>query len=275
MATLGKVSVYDSSATWLTGERGRFRRAGLASVAMHGLAFGLLLAFAWTVRRVKEPELPFMVVSDRGSPPGPAVDAGAGPVMALPESRLFVAPPSVRSWVPPRAPEVEPAVTSRPARSRPREVATSSPRLTHEQYLAQTRSPRSASSASVPSDAGSVTAGRIDLSAIRDADAGRGDPIPGGVGREAEAGMPEYFADLIRRLRDAHRKPAGLSDLLSTLVEFTVTANGEISGVRIVRSSGDAAFDRSVRDALAEVKMPARPDGLTDSRMLTFRMTDA
>jgi TonB family protein len=80
---------------------------------------------------------------------------------------------------------------------------------------------------------------------------------------------------LVQRLRESHQQPPGLSDLLNAGVEFTIAANGNISGVRIVRSSGNAAFDQSVLEAFFRVRMPARPDGKTDSQRLTFRIREA
>lgn len=91
---------------------------------------------------------------------------------------------------------------------------------------------------------------------------------------EANA-MEAYFAMLIQRLRDNHEKPGGLSDLLNAEVQFTLTANGTISGARIVRSSGNAEFDQSVLAAFARVRMPARPDKDTDVQRLIFRIKEA
>lgn len=92
---------------------------------------------------------------------------------------------------------------------------------------------------------------------------------------QAEANaMDRYFDDLIARLRESHRKPGGLSDLLSAEVRFTVAADGGISRVELMRPSGDANFDRSVLEAFARVRLPARPDGRTDVQRLTFRMKE-
>jgi colicin import membrane protein len=87
--------------------------------------------------------------------------------------------------------------------------------------------------------------------------------------------MTLYFAGLVRQLAERHVKPAGLSALLNAEVSFTVAANGAISGLCIVRSSGNAEFDRSVLEAFARVKLPGRPDGKTDVQTLTFRTQEA
>lgn len=95
--------------------------------------------------------------------------------------------------------------------------------------------------------------------------------------REDMAEMDIYITALKNRLRIAHDelKPQGLGDSLSAEVEFTISANGEISNVRIVRSSGNAEFDASVREAFRRITwMGARPDKRSDSFRLTFRMRE-
>lgn len=95
--------------------------------------------------------------------------------------------------------------------------------------------------------------------------------------REDMAEMDIYITALKNRLRIAHDelKPQGLGDSLSAEVEFTISANGEISNVRIVRSSGNGEFDASVREAFRRITwMGARPDKRSDSFRLTFRMRE-
>ena len=118
---------------------------------------------------------------------------------------------------------------------------------------------------------------------VRVGEAGRGREGSGvearpGAGSTAvveSSAMARYFGDLVLRLRAAHEKPVGLSELLSAEVEFVLAADGTISGLRIVRPSGNADFDRSAREAFARVRMSARPDGKTDTQRLTFRMAEA
>lgn len=121
---------------------------------------------------------------------------------------------------------------------------------------------------------------RVDASGIKKGvtgATGAGSKGAGGKALSATEGdrMERYFAMLISRLRESHEKPGGLSDLLNAEVQFTVAANGVISGVQIIRSSGNREFDQSVLEAFARVKMPARPDGKTDVQRLTFRIKEA
>jgi colicin import membrane protein len=63
--------------------------------------------------------------------------------------------------------------------------------------------------------------------------------------------------------------------LLSAEAEFTLAANGVLTGVRIVRSSGNADFDASVLEAFARVRsIGPRPDSKTGTHRLTFRMKE-
>lgn len=121
---------------------------------------------------------------------------------------------------------------------------------------------------------------RIDTTSIRPGVAGATGAQAEGAGGKAltaaqAASMERYYGMLVQRLRDSHEKPGGLSDLLNAEVQFTLAATGVITGVRIVRSSGNAEFDRSVLDAFVRVRMPTRPDGKTDVQRLVFRMTEA
>jgi colicin import membrane protein len=84
-----------------------------------------------------------------------------------------------------------------------------------------------------------------------------------------------YIARLVTALRQNHEKPPGLSDLLSTDVEFLIAADGTISRVHVVRSSGNAAFDESCIEAFARMgSVGPKPDGKSDTWVLTFRMKE-
>jgi len=95
--------------------------------------------------------------------------------------------------------------------------------------------------------------------------------------RDDGPAMEMYQAALINRLRYAHDeiKPQGLGDTLTADVQFVVAANGEIANIRIVRSSGNAEFDASVREAFRRITyLGPRPDGKTDTWEVTFRMKE-
>jgi colicin import membrane protein len=73
--------------------------------------------------------------------------------------------------------------------------------------------------------------------------------------------LDAYFSLLYQRLREAHEKPTGLSDLLSAMAEYRIDGDGAISNVRIIRSSGSPEFDQSVLSAFRNVgSIGPRPD---------------
>lgn len=123
---------------------------------------------------------------------------------------------------------------------------------------------------------------RIDTEGIRDGVVGGKAGVKGGGGgkalvRDDGPAMEMYQAALINRLRYAHDeiKPQGLGDTLTADVQFVVAANGEIASIRIVRSSGNAEFDASVREAFRRITyLGPRPDGKTDTWEVTFRMKE-
>ena len=84
-----------------------------------------------------------------------------------------------------------------------------------------------------------------------------------------------YIALLLQRLRAAHQKPSGLSDLLKAEVRFNIAADGVLSSVKIVRSSGSAEFDKSVLSAFVKVRtIGAPPNRKSDVWTVTFRMRE-
>lgn len=101
-------------------------------------------------------------------------------------------------------------------------------------------------------------------------------PGAGGTALTREEGnlWDAYFAMLKQRLHAALDKPPGLSDLLQVTIEFDVSGNGTLSGVRVVRSSGNREFDQAALDAFAAVRsIGATPTGKgAYNRQVTFRM---
>jgi colicin import membrane protein len=81
-----------------------------------------------------------------------------------------------------------------------------------------------------------------------------------------------YLSLLVQRLREAHQKPSGLSDLLRARVEFRINADGSITGVRVIESSGNTAFDQSVLAAFRQIMLPSPPSGRPITDSVLFRM---
>ena len=69
-----------------------------------------------------------------------------------------------------------------------------------------------------------------------------------------------YFRTVQQRVKDAWTFPGGSNDL-SADVEFSIGADGTLNGVKIAKSSGDAAFDDSVMRAIKRAApFPPPPD---------------
>jgi colicin import membrane protein len=87
---------------------------------------------------------------------------------------------------------------------------------------------------------------------------------------EEQNRLDRYFEFLKRAIKKAHVAPPGSGDL-STVVEFIVAADGSLSRVRVVSSSGNAEFDQSVLEAIRRTtSIGMRPDGRTDAVELEF-----
>lgn len=84
-----------------------------------------------------------------------------------------------------------------------------------------------------------------------------------------------YISLLIQRLKQAHQKPDGLSDLLEATVKFRLTSSGAVVGVTILSSSRNAEFDQSVLAAFRRISLPPPPPNLkTSDYTLTFKMRE-
>jgi len=95
------------------------------------------------------------------------------------------------------------------------------------------------------------------------------------LSRAEQGALESYIALLLQRLRAAHEKPPGLSDLLEADVEFRIAADGTLSSVKIVRSSGSSEFDRSVLEAFARVRsIGPTPNNKSDVWVVTFKMKE-
>jgi colicin import membrane protein len=110
--------------------------------------------------------------------------------------------------------------------------------------------------------------------------------VAGGTGSAPGAGgdaltaaerdqMDAYFATLAERLKQALEKPEGMSMALVTRVEYYVGADGTIGAVKIIRSSGNRAFDDAVLKAFRSVRpIGPRPDGRGGAKIANLRMKE-
>ena len=87
--------------------------------------------------------------------------------------------------------------------------------------------------------------------------------------------LAQYGARLRERINQAWNQPDHLDSGLQAVVEIQVTASGRISGIRFTSSSGNRAFDASVRTAIEQVAFAGpTPTGESHAFSMTFRMVD-
>lgn len=311
MSTYARPVAYGpSSAANYSGDR-RFGGAFWVSVALHGSVVVLALLTMITLRdKDKPPPQVFELVAGDGNAYD-ATEATQGvenpaPQMSMPSID------SVKEWTPPPVEpppvEVTPVAPVTPAapptvkpipipnfkqqisstkrkeeRKADREIkqeraeAAKLEKASYEQWKKEHGAKTTAAQRTTVTSP--TTGPRLDPNAARRGleNAKSTGPGAGGPAATADTGpaMDRYFALLIQRLRANHEKPGGLSDLLSAEVEFTLAANGALTGARIKRSSGNADFDASVLETFARVRsIGTRPDGKTGTHTLTFRMKE-
>jgi colicin import membrane protein len=121
-------------------------------------------------------------------------------------------------------------------------------------------------------------AARIDAEGIRQGVLGGStENKVGGAGgralsREQASLMDAYFAELKIQMRENFTPVEGVTDNISVKIGFFVAADGAISRVRVLSSSGNAEFDRAVVEACQRIRMPARPDGQSDESSTRFNL---
>jgi colicin import membrane protein len=95
------------------------------------------------------------------------------------------------------------------------------------------------------------------------------------LSREEMSQMDAYFAELMLKIKEALVPPEGLNDNLAAGVEFYLAADGSRSSPRIIKSSGNAEFDRAVLDACEHAhSIGPRPDGRSETVQLTVHLRD-
>ncbi|HLP02284.1 MAG TPA: cell envelope integrity protein TolA [Opitutaceae bacterium] len=103
----------------------------------------------------------------------------------------------------------------------------------------------------------------------------RGDGGGTGGSKVMIPALSAYFDRLISALRAAHEMPDSVNDLLTAKVSFFLAADGSISNVKIVTSSGSSDFDASVVEAFRKVRsVGAVPGGKSGTYVVPFRMAE-
>ncbi|HUL54787.1 MAG TPA: TonB family protein [Opitutaceae bacterium] len=251
------------------------------SLLLHGTVVIAIVVLAFIVQQhVPPPVQVFELVA------GPPTDltATAAPALGSPEGTVDVKIPEPPARVEPaRVEEAPPAAeVTRPAarpEAKPVAPAKPAPKMSYDQFVKQHGRPSTAKSASTGAPRATPVP-KINAKGIADGVLGGSASSKGGGGGRAltaaqRTELEGYIARLVMALRQSHEKPPGLSELLTADVEFLIAADGSISRVHVVRSSGNGAFDESCVEAFQRMgSIGPKPDGKNDTWVLTFRMKD-
>jgi colicin import membrane protein len=162
-----------------------------------------------------------------------------------------------------------------------KEAALNAKRMTKEDFDRQNKGKSSPSQTSAKSGGGTGATKRIDAEGIAKGVVGGSTANKiGGAGGKAltreDIELSEaYISLLIQRLKAAHQKPDGLSDLLQATVKFRLTSSGSVVDVSIVSSSRNSEYDKSVLAAFRRITLPPPPANLkTSDYTITFKMKE-
>jgi colicin import membrane protein len=91
--------------------------------------------------------------------------------------------------------------------------------------------------------------------------------------REEGSELEAYFQMLTNRVRENAVPIEGVSDTLEARVEFFLAADGSLSRVRVIKSSGNPEFDASAVEAVSQTHpIGPRPDGKSDTRTMLYKL---
>jgi colicin import membrane protein len=83
----------------------------------------------------------------------------------------------------------------------------------------------------------------------------------------AESALSEFIPHIQEKVQNSWRRPAGSPPGLSCLIRVTLIPGGEVVGAKVVQSSGDSLFDRSVETAVLKASPLPLP---ADSAMFKY-----
>lgn len=276
----------------------RMPAAFMTSLALHALVVIILLLFMYSANQQSK-DIPkvFELVAGEGTnymateapalgtPDGVKVNVPAPPV-PKPEAPAKVEPAPVQPEPTPvtPAPPTKPVPTKAiPTKAPPTKTSPSpAKRILTQLANAEQRAKREVAKQRAEDEkrAAAAKLKHIDAAGIAKGVVGGSTANKeGGAGGRAltsteGSAMERYESMLIAALRRAleEEKPRGLSESLVASVQFRVDADGTLSAVRIVKSSGSREFDDAVRAAFRRVaSIGRRPDGKSEVVELDFK----
>jgi TonB family protein len=250
--------------------------AWVLSIVFHAAVVAIVVALTWWLNRAPEINpMVFELVEFSGETIAPAGE-NVAPAPAVKFDRPKVAPvprpkPEPKKEPPPVKPPPTKQATT-PAKTPPKVEPKKA--MTYEEFAKQQAKTLERNANPTPRTA---KVPRIDTKAITSElqQYARAGVKEGSMSAAQATALDAYIARLITALRMAHVKPDGLSELLKAKVSFYVAQDGTLSAVRVITSSGDSEFDRSVLDAFKAVRsIGSVPGGKAYTWELTFRMTE-
>ncbi|MBI4621942.1 MAG: cell envelope integrity protein TolA [Verrucomicrobia bacterium] len=274
--------------------------AFMLSATLHAFAVALVFLIGFIAQRnVREPMKVFELVAGEGDNYGakvaPALGTPGGVKLDLPAPPAPRPVPVAPAPVPPAPKAAEPTVPnfarqirkeviraeSKAKAAVAKERAAEAKRLAEEQKrMTKEEFDRANKAAKATPNAAPPKVARIDAEGIAKGMVGGSSANKvGGAGGKALVSdhddvLAAYFSMFKQRLRAAFEAPPGLSDNLVALVRVQSNADGSLTGARIVTGSGSAEFDRAVLEAVRRTRMPARPDGKSESIDFPFVMRE-
>jgi colicin import membrane protein len=101
----------------------------------------------------------------------------------------------------------------------------------------------------------------------------------GGAGGKAltatEGTLAQRYMEMLKQrlLEESESRSSALPDGLRAEAEFHLLADGRIVRARILKKSGNEAFDAAVLAAIAAIRMPERPKGIDELQQFPFETT--
>lgn len=269
----------------------RYPGALIVSVLLHVLlGVGLVLFMWWAQRERPQPQI-FELVAGPGDnyaateapaavepvavdiPPAPVITPAPQP-QPRPEPRPTPAPtprptPKAEPKTPPPPPkEKAPVIEKAPPLTRP---------ATFEEFQKQAGPPTAAQK--TPPAPRPIPTKTINLERVAGVAGGSPATQVGAGGTAATRAEMEltdaYVALILQRIRQSMEQ-AGVTELREVRVEFNVSANGTLSGARIVTGSGSGSFDAAVLAAFRTIRpIGPPPTGRAEAFRVTIRMREA
>lgn len=245
------------------------------STVLHAAVLVALCGMAWLVsERTQTAREIILVPRDRlVFPGGGGESAAAAPApVTLQLKPMRVAALPIPSALPAAQPERSPS--PRPVADGRRQVAPRPARGSYDEFLRQHGTAQIRVGAMRPAAPASVP--QIDPKAVVDELLGPGGPA-GSRDGESAAGdeAAAYFARLVEALRTAFDVPGTVDALYAAKVSFLLAGDGSLADVQLVRSSGNADYDRAVLVAFRSLRpVGPAPKGHSGRCTINFRLIE-